>query len=98
MLRHHKVAPTSNAVLRLRCTICLASGPPSGIIFGTNSFIAVRFPHALDVGLRPDQALAVQIGPERFRNDNGSVLLLVIFDDRYPCAANGQAGSVQSVD
>src|SRR5204863_3144723 len=51
----------------------------------------------LDDRFRPDEALAVNIRTKRFRNHDGSVLLLIIFHDRDPGAADSQTGSVQCV-
>src|SRR5205823_12638364 len=50
-----------------------------------------------DDGFRPDDILAIKIGTERFRNHDRSILLLVIFHYCNPRAADGQAGSIQSM-
>ena len=39
-----------------------------------------------------------QIRPQSLRNHDAAVLLLVIFDDREPGAADRQAAAVQGVD
>ena len=38
-----------------------------------------------------------KVGTQRFGHDDGAVGLLVIFDDREPRAAHGQAAAIQRV-
>ena len=48
--------------------------------------------------LLPADALqAVQVGAQGGGDDDGAVGLLVVFDDRHPGAAHGQAAAVQGV-
>src|SRR2546428_2096611 len=49
---------------------------------------------SLDDRRRPDHVLAIEIRPELFRNDHGSVFLLIVFDDCNPRPADREAGSV----
>ena len=44
-----------------------------------------------------DHGLTTEVGPERFRNNNGSVLLLIVFHYRYPRTPDCQAGSIERV-
>src|SRR5439155_1375006 len=51
----------------------------------------------LDDRFRPDEALAANIRTKRFRNHDRSILLLIVFHDCDPGAADSQTGSVQCV-
>jgi hypothetical protein len=41
---------------------------------------------------------AAHVGPERFWNQDRAVGLLIVFDNRHPCASHGQPAAVQGVN
>ena len=45
-----------------------------------------------------DSLQSAHVGAKGFGDEHGAIGLLVIFKDGEPCAANGQAGTVDGVD
>ena len=93
MVKHPSVEAASKAPLNLFFTVPLNSASDVSDVSDVSDAEFTR----LDDGFGPDDTLTIEIGTECFRNHDRSILLLVIFHYCNPRAADGQAGSVQSM-